>query len=70
RKVYKTIGGTPSLDMDYTVFGEIVDGLEIAEVINSVPTGKGDLPLEPVIFTVTVLSKKETSKLAKQPTLD
>lgn len=67
REVYKTLGGTPHLDMDYTIFGEIIDGMEIAEAINNVATAKGDLPLEPVTFTVTLLSIKEVGKLRNRP---
>lgn len=48
RKDYTTIGGTPHLDGNYTVFGEVVDGLEIIEIISKVKTGKLDRPLEDV----------------------
>ena len=44
REVYKTIGGTPFLDQNYTVFGEVVKGLEVVDAIASVPTGPGDFP--------------------------
>lgn len=57
RAVYKTIGGVPHLDGDYTVFGEITSGLEIADAINAVPTDKNDVPLSPVIFSVIMKSK-------------
>lgn len=63
RETYKTIGGIPRLDLDYTVFGEIVEGMEVADAINSSPTDKNDLPLEPITFTPKVLSKKESAKL-------
>ena len=55
RNIYKTTGGTPHLDGDYTVFGEIIDGIEVAHGINSVGTDKNDLPLVPVIFNVEVI---------------
>jgi cyclophilin family peptidyl-prolyl cis-trans isomerase len=42
REVYKTIGGTPHLDQGYTVFGEVVKGLDIVDKIAAVPTSKGD----------------------------
>jgi len=58
REVYKTIGGTPHLDGDYTIFGEITEGMEIADAINSVATDKNDVPLSPVVFNVIVLPKK------------
>ncbi len=38
RQVYKTVGGTPHLDQNYTVFGEIISGLEIVDIIAAVPT--------------------------------
>lgn len=66
REVYKTIGGTPFLDHDYTVFGEIVEGLSVAEMINAVATNKNDVPLEEVSFTPGILSKKEASALWKK----
>lgn len=66
REVYKTIGGTPNLDQDYTIFGEIVIGMDVAEAINSVPTSKSDLPLLPVTFKAVILSKKEALKLWKK----
>jgi peptidyl-prolyl cis-trans isomerase B (cyclophilin B) len=51
REVYRSIGGTPQLDMQYTVFGEVVQGLEVVDRIAAVPTSKGsgrDKPLEDV----------------------
>lgn len=66
RKVYKTIGGTPFLDQNYTLFGEIVEGMDVAEKINSSATSKDDVPLEPVTFSPVILSKKEAMKLWKK----
>jgi len=57
REVYKTTGGTPHLDGDYTVFGEIVTGMDVAEVINSVQTNKDDFPLEAVLFNIKTIKK-------------
>lgn len=65
REVYKAIGGTPHLDQDYTIFGEIVLGMEVADAINSVVTDKNDVPVSAVVFNPVVLSKKESSKLRK-----
>lgn len=48
RADYKTVGGTPHLDNAYTVFGEVIDGIEIASNISLVKTGKYDRPLEDV----------------------
>lgn len=65
RAVYKEIGGTPHLDQDYTIFGEIVEGMDVADVINRVATDKNDVPLKAVIFNPVVLSKKEALKLKR-----
>ena len=48
RKIYKTIGGTPFLDMNYTVFGEVVEGLDVVDKIDAVQTGPGDRPVNDV----------------------
>ncbi len=47
-KAYTTIGGTPHLDGAYTVFGEVVEGMEVVDQIQSVATGQFDRPLEDV----------------------
>lgn len=48
KEVYKTLGGSPHLDGDYTVFGEVVEGLDIVDLIGNAPTGYGDVPVEPI----------------------
>ena len=51
REVYKTIGGTPHLDQAYTVFGEVVNGLDVVDKIAVVQTSKGadrDRPVQDV----------------------
>ena len=48
RKAYTTIGGTPFLDGQYTVFGEIIDGIDVAVKISQVATGGADRPKEDV----------------------
>lgn len=45
RKVYRTLGGTPHLDQNYTVFGEVVKGLEVIDSIASVKTNQLDRQL-------------------------
>ncbi len=54
-EAYTTVGGTPFLDNQYTVFGEVVEGLEVVEKIQKVATGSADRPKEDVVMTVTVL---------------
>ena len=51
RQLYKDIGGTPQLDMEYTVFGEVVDGMDIVDIIATVPKDANDRPLEDVVMT-------------------
>ncbi len=46
---YQQYGGTPHLDGAYTVFGEVIEGLEIVEKIQSVATDPNDRPLEDVV---------------------
>ena len=48
RKVYKTVGGTPHLDGQYTVFGEVVSGLDVVDAIQRVATDDNDRPLQDV----------------------
>lgn len=52
---YAAVGGTPFLDMQYTVFGEVVEGLDVIDKIAAVRTAPGDRPLEDVKFTVKVV---------------
>ena len=48
REVYKKVGGSPHLDGQYTVFGEVVQGMEVLEAIQKVQTDAYDRPLEDV----------------------
>jgi len=63
REVYKTIGGSPHLDQNYTVFGEVVSGLDIADKIADTPTSKAedrDRPLEDIrIIKATLVKRKK-----------
>ncbi len=53
---YKTIGGTPFLDQQYTVFGEVVKGLDVVDKISLVKTGRGDKPIKPVIMKMKLIN--------------
>jgi len=55
RQVYGTLGGTPHLDGGYTVFGEVIMGIEVVDAIGAVQTGRGDKPVEPVTMTIEIL---------------
>jgi len=62
RAVYKTIGGTPHLDQNYTVFGEVVRGLDVVDKIAAVQTSKAadrDRPLQDVILIKAKLIKRK-----------
>ena len=50
REAYQTVGGVPFLDNQYTVYGEVEEGLEVVEAIQSVKTNKQDRPLENVVI--------------------
>ncbi len=54
-ETYTTIGGTPHLDGAYTVFGELIEGMEVVDLIASLPTDRFDRPLEDVIYHIKVL---------------
>ena len=54
RKEYVTKGGLPRLDNDYTVFGEIIDGLDVLIQISKVATDSSDYPLQSVKFNVVI----------------
>ena len=55
REAYKTVGGTPFLDGQYTVFGEVEEGLDVVDAIQQVETGTADRPKQDVTMTVTVV---------------
>ena len=65
KQIYKTVGGDPFLDGEYTVFGEIVKGLEVLEAISSVKVDRNNRPLEDIKMTVSLLKKREIRKLLK-----
>ena len=50
REAYKTIGGVPFLDNEYTVYGEVTEGLDVVDAIQNVKTNRQDRPLENVVI--------------------
>ena len=68
RNVYKTIGGAPFLDLNYTVFGEIVSGYEMVDKIAAFETDRNDRPVKDIPMQISVLKGKEVRKLEKQLT--
>jgi cyclophilin family peptidyl-prolyl cis-trans isomerase len=62
RAVYKTLGGAPHLDMNYTIFGEVVKGIEVVDSIAAVATSGhvgGDRPLQDVKIIKARLVKRK-----------
>lgn len=54
REAYKKVGGTPFLDNQYTVFGRVVEGLDVIDKIAKVKTRPGDRPIEDVVMKIYV----------------
>ncbi|MEJ7691961.1 peptidylprolyl isomerase [Daejeonella sp.] len=66
RAVYKTLGGTPHLDGNYTVYGEIVQGITMVDTIASVATSPDNRPVEDIRMEVSVLKKSEARRIEKR----
>ncbi|GAB3932877.1 peptidylprolyl isomerase [Mucilaginibacter myungsuensis] len=65
RAWYRTVGGTAQLDHGYTVYGEVVSGIEMVDRIAGVKTAKADRPVEDVRMTVELLKKSECKQMDK-----
>ena len=58
RQAYRSVGGTPHLDGSYTVYGQVVKGLEVVDAIGNAPRNASDRPVENIrILRVTVKKK-------------
>lgn len=55
REAYSTIGGSPEIENEYTVFGEIIEGIEIIDKIATLKTDKNNRPLTNVVIQVKLL---------------
>lgn len=67
REEYLKNGGLPRLDNDYTVFGEVVEGLDHVIKISQKATDKNDVPIDPIIFDIKI--KKNLPKKVKKTTI-
>ena len=65
REYYKSVGGAPHLDQSYTVYGEVVTGIDMIDRIAAAKKDANDRPLQDVPMTVELLSKKECRQLDK-----
>jgi hypothetical protein len=55
RKAYTTVGGSPHLDGSYTVFGEVIEGLDVIDKIANAPRDKFDRPLNNISMKIRLL---------------
>lgn len=65
RAIYKTIGGTPHLDGNYTVFGQVIDGMEVAEKIVAEPRNSTDRPNKDIRMLKVRMSDDKGNKKDK-----
>lgn len=66
REYYKAIGGTPHLDTQFTVFGEVLEGMDVVNAIAAVETNKDDRPLVDVRILKMKIIKDDSGKKAKK----
>lgn len=66
RAVYKTLGGVPHLDKNYTVFGQIVKGIELVDMIADVETDGADRPFTDQVMQIRQLNNKEIKQLENE----
>lgn len=66
REVYKTLGGVPHLDQNYTVFGEVVRGITMVDDVAGVPTDKNDRPVIDQKMEMRLLKRREIRRLEKE----
>lgn len=56
-EAYTTVGGVPFLDYEYTVFGEVVEGLEVIDKIAAVEKDRRDRPVQDIKMTIKVIEE-------------
>jgi len=65
KRLYREVGGSPWLDQQYTIYGQVIDGMDIIDKIGAVTTRPGDVPVKDVVIVVVAgkKSKKGEKKL-------
>jgi peptidyl-prolyl cis-trans isomerase B (cyclophilin B) len=57
REIYTTVGGTPFLDGQYTVFGEVEEGLDVVDMIQQSATAPGDRPVDDIEMKMILIEE-------------
>lgn len=57
REFYKTRGGAPHLDNEYTVFGEVIEGMDVVDKIENAKTNEKDKPMNNIFMNIIVVEK-------------
>ncbi len=71
KEAYSTVGGTPQLDRNYTVYGQVIEGLDVIDKIAGVKTRPGDRPVQDVRMTMKMVKvipegKAESKKKSRK----
>lgn len=62
RAVYRSVGGAPFLDMNYTVFGQVVDGLDVIDKIAHAAKDEHNRPIHDIHMNISIMKKKDYKK--------
>jgi cyclophilin family peptidyl-prolyl cis-trans isomerase len=65
RDIYTSVGGTPHLDQNYTVFGEVVIGMDMVDRIAAVARDANDRPKADIAMTIELLSRRQCRQMDK-----